>query len=376
MLRVVHCIYDDPDNPWVGGGGAHRVHEIYRRLAGDVNATVVTGNYPEAREEERRGVLYRRLGAQRPYALSRLTYGFAATRLLATEEYDVGIFDFSVYTPIRLPRGRPVGLVVHMLHGPSARGRWGAVGAMVLDRLEIAGIRSARWISTTSEWMVERLRPVVVPGTQIVPVGSGVPSEFAAVRREERDYLLYYGRLDVYQKGLDTLLAAFADLHGIHPVRLVIAGRGKDAHRLREMIDGAGLDAVVHLKVGLDRAAILNLMAGALALVMPSRLEGLPMVPAEALAAGLPVIAANVGAMEEIVVPEVTGLLVPPADATALTAAMRRIVTDVHLRHQLSNEARRSADRFSWDRVSRAHLHFLESVAGSTGSGVPAPYGE
>ena len=100
------------------------------------------------------------------------------------------------------------------------------------------------------------------------------------------------------------------------------------------------------------------------------------MVPAEAMAAGLPVIAARVGAMEEIVVAEVTGLLVPPADAPALAAAMRRVVSDAHLRQRFSNEARRSADRFSWDRVARAHLEFLHSVAGTAGTGVPAPTGE
>lgn len=376
MLRVVHCIYDDPDNPWVGGGGALRVREIYRRLTAEVDATVVTGNFPGAGDEEVRGVRYRRLGTPQPYGLSRLTYGAAATRLLAREAYDVGIFDFSVYTPLRLPSDRAVGLVVHMLHGPTARGRWGAPGATILSRLERAGIRSARWISTTSQWMVELLAPMVAPGTRIVPVGSGVPPEFSAVRRDESDFLLYYGRLDIYQKGLDTLLTAFAEVAATHPARLVIAGRGKDSERLREMIAEAGLSERVDLRIGLDRAAVLGLMSGALALVMPSRLEGLPMVPAEAMAAGLPVIAAEVGAMKEIVLPEVTGLLVPAADPPALAQALRRLLRDPHLRHAMSNEARRSAERFSWDRVATAHLEFLRAIAGATDTNEPAPSAE
>lgn len=376
MLRVVHCIYDDPQNPWVGGGGALRAREIYRRLTRDVEATVVTGNFPDAVDTEIQGVSYRRLGSPQPYALSRLSYGAAATRLLAQEEYDVGIFDYSVYTPIRLPRDRPVGLVVHMLHGPTASGRWGKAGAGILSRVERAGVRSARWISTTSAWMVARLRPIVAPGTEIFPVGSGVPTEFAAVRREEQDYLLYYGRLDLYQKGLDTLLDAFGQVAATSPTRLIIAGRGKDADRLREMITEAGLRERIDLRVGLDRAAVLDLMGGALALVMPSRLEGLPMVPAEAMAAGLPVIAANVGAMEEIVVPESTGLLVPPDDPSALATAMRRLLQDPALRNAFSVESRRSADRFSWDRVAQAHLDFLHAIAGGAGAGEPVPSAE
>lgn len=374
MLRVLHCIYDDPDNPWVGGGGALRVREIYRRLTDEVEATVVTGNFPEASDEERHGIEYRRLGAPRPYALSRLSYGAAATRLMARGDYDVGIFDYSVYTPIRLPRHRPVGLVVHMLHAPSARGRWGTPGAALLHRAESAGIRSARWISTTSEWMVDRLKPMVAPGTRIVPVGSGVPPEFAAVPREEADYLLYYGRLDIYQKGLDTLLDAYRRFAADHPrVRLVIAGRGKDRAPLEEMIAESGLSGSVELRARPDRAEVLGLMTGALAMVMPSRLEGLPMVPAEAMAAGVPVIAARVGAVEEIVKSGVTGLLVPAEDAAALAEAMRRVVSDAHLRDAMSNESRRSAERFSWDRVARAHLEFLQAIASDGGAKPPAP---
>jgi hypothetical protein len=122
-LRVLHCIYDDPRNPWVAGGGAVRVFELYRRLAGRVDATVASGSFPDARDEVIDGVRYRRLGAPAPYAWSRLTYARAATRLLAHGDYDVAVFDFSVYTPLRIPTDRPVGLTVHHVTAPTARER-------------------------------------------------------------------------------------------------------------------------------------------------------------------------------------------------------------------------------------------------------------
>ena len=374
MLRVLHCIYDDPENPWVGGGGALRARELYRRLTGEVDATIATGNYPGASDGLREGVRYRRLGASRPYPLSRLSYAAAATRMLARAEYDVGIFDFSVYTPLRLPADRPVGMVVHMLHGPSAAGRWGAPGAALLRRVERSALQSVRWISTTSRWMMEQLESIVPPDTHIVAVGSGVPAEFTAVGRRESDYLLYYGRIDIYQKGMDTLLAAFAIIRAEQPgLKLVIAGRGKDASRLFRMISDLGLREAVEVRLRPDRAAVLELMSGALALLMPSRLEGLPMVPAEAMAAGLPVIASDVAAMSEIVESGVTGLLVPPDDAPALADAASRISLDPHLRQRMSSEARRAAERFSWDRVARAHLDFLQAVAGDSGRPAPSP---
>src|SRR5688500_8946270 len=121
MLRVLHCIYDDPKNPWVGGGGAVRAFALYRRLAPRLaSVTVVTGSYPGARDEVIEGVRYVRLGARRPYVWSRLTYSLAATRLLARGDYDVAVFDFSTYTLLRVPLDKPVGITVHHLSEASS----------------------------------------------------------------------------------------------------------------------------------------------------------------------------------------------------------------------------------------------------------------
>lgn len=366
MLRVLHCIYDDPANPWVGGGGAMRVLEIYRRLTDRVDATVASGSFPGAADEVRDGVRYRRLGARSPYPWSRWTYARAATALLARGDYDAAVYDFSVYTPLRLPRGRPVGVVVHMLHGPTARDRWGAAAGAVVEAAERRSLRSARWVSTTSRWMLEQLRPLLSPGTEVRLVGSGVPDEFGEVRRAEGGYVLYYGRFDLFQKGLDTVLQAFARVAAAHPgLELRIAGRGKDEARVRALAAELGIGDRVRIHPDVRRAEVLELFAGALALLMPSRLEGLPMVPAEAMAAGVPVIASDVGAIPEVVDPPHGGILVPPDDPGALAGAALGLLEDPARRAALSESARRSARRFSWDTVAEDHFRFLQEIAAS-----------
>jgi glycosyltransferase involved in cell wall biosynthesis len=363
-MRVLHCIYDDPRNPWVGGGGSLRVQEIYRRLAGRVDATVATGSFPGAEDETVDGVRYVRLGARSPYPWSRWTYSRAATALLERGDYDAAVYDFSVYTPLRIPPDRPVGLVVHMLHGPTARDRFGGVLGGAVDAAERRSLRRARVVSTTSRWMTDRLRPLLAPDARVELIGSGVPDEFARVERREGGFLLYYGRFDVYQKGLDTLLHAFARIARERPgVELRLAGRGKDEARVRELTRELDVAERVRLVPNVERARVLELFSGALALLMPSRLEGLPMVPAEAMAAGVPVVAASVGAVPEVVDPPRGGILVPPDDPEALAGAALRLLDDPAARAALSASARVSAKRFSWDAVAERHLEFLREVA-------------
>ncbi len=369
MLRVIHCIYDDPGNPWLGGGGALRVWEIYRRLADRVDATVVAGRFPGATDHEAEGVKYRYLGRSRPYALSRWSYGRAATRLLRTGSYDAGIFDFSVYTPLRVPRQRPVGHVVHMLIGPTAARRWGRVVGGAVLRRERRMLSQASEVSTTSHWMERQLEPILPPDARLSIVRSGVPEEFFQVQRQDRGYVLYYGRFDVFQKGIDTLLEAVRLARKKQPgLELRIAGRGADAEAIRRRVAESSLHGAVHLQPDVSREDTLKLLGGAALLAMPSRFEGLPMVAAEALAAGVPVLATDVGAVSEIVTSGGTGLLVPPEDPHRLAEAMVSLLGDDVWREAMSRAARRDARRFSWDAVAEDHYRFLTGLLERSGS--------
>lgn len=369
-LRVLHCVYDDPGNPWVAGGGAVRVRELYRRLAGRVDATVATGSYPGARDGTVEGVRYRHLGARRPYAWSRLTYAAAANRLLREAEYDVAVFDFSTYTPVFVPTGRPVGITVHHLTGPTAGERWGRVLGPALGRLERAMIRRATRLSATSRATHDLLRRIVGPEMGIDLVYAGVPDELFELRRTPGDFLLYFGRLDVFQKGLDTLLRAVALLARERPgVELRVAGRGKDAARVAALARELGISGNVQLLGAVSAEERRELFARAAVQLMPSRFEGFGMVAAEAMAAGVPLVAAAAGSLPEVVAPPEGGVLVPPGDAEALAAAAARLLDDPAARERLSRSARRSAERFRWDAVAEAHLEFLHRTA----EGRPAP---
>jgi glycosyltransferase involved in cell wall biosynthesis len=95
-----------------------------------------------------------------------------------------------------------------------------------------------------------------------------------------------------------------------------------------------------------------QLLAESDVFVLSSRSEGFPVSILEAMAAGLPVVASDVGGVSEAVVDDETGLLVPPGDAAALAAALERLARDPDLAARLGDAGfRRLRERFSWDAI-------------------------
>ena len=169
------------------------------------------------------------------------------------------------------------------------------------------------------------------------------------------------GRL-VRQKGFDILIESFAQIAAAHPGwTLAIYGKGPERASLEAQIRALGLDGRVYM------LGVTSDMPGALAkaglFVLPSRYEGYPNVLIEALAAGRPVIAADCpGATAEILAGGKYGLLVPPEDKWALTAALARIISEPDLRSRLAARAREAVSELDVDIVGRRWLVLFESL--------------
>lgn len=351
-------------NPWVGGGGSVRVFELYRRLRDRLSSvTIASGAFPGAFEGMQEGIRYVRLGASRPYLLSRLTYTVEASRLLATGDYDVAVYDFSTYTPLRLPRKRPVGITVHHITGRTASERWGRFIGRAVAFQELARLRKGRFFSATSRVTYDHLRLLLGPEPEIRLIEAGVPDELFELTRRESDYLLYFGRLDWFQKGLDVMLEAMKLLVAKHPqLRLKVAGRGKHLRRVVEQTYQLGIRENVEVVGPVGDTERNALFSGARLLLMPSRFEGFGMVAAEAMAAGIPVVATSAGSLPEVVDPPSGGVLVPPEDPQVLAEAVDALLGDPRRRRALGQSARVSAERFRWDRVADRHFEFLQRI--------------
>lgn len=179
-----------------------------------------------------------------------------------------------------------------------------------------------------------------------------------------RPYVFAVGRL-VPQKGFDILLRAFSLLvqAGDKTHDLLLAGDGFERTNLERLCDELGLADRVYFLGKTTRPETASLFTGASFFVLPSRShEGLPLVSAEAMAAGKAVIASRMGGTPEIVEDNETGLLIPPEDVHALSNAMFNLEKDSALRDRLGKKGRIRAHNFSWSAIAEQYLDIYRQI--------------
>ena len=355
-VRILHTIYDDVDNPWCGGGGAVRALEVNRRLSARHDVLQVTGNYPGAAAEvEKEGVRLLRLGSDRSYALSRLSFSAMASAFLLRHPFDIWVYDFSAFSPVFAPppiARRSVLILHHLMLQHAARKR--PVAGVLARAAERLTCRRHLNTITVSQSTAEGLRRYN-RSAHVDIIRNGVELPGCNPPRREGDYLLYFGRLDLYTKGIDLLLQAFSRVHDRHPnIRLVIAGRASsDSLRAAgALCESLGIDKAVDLRGAVPDEEKWRLLSGALFVCLPSRYEGWGIVAIEANAVGKPVVGTRIPGLVEAVVDGQTGLLVTPENPEALAGAMSQLIDDRGLRTRLGQAGERRAGGMTWEAVA------------------------
>ncbi len=166
------------------------------------------------------------------------------------------------------------------------------------------------------------------------------------------------GRL-VAQKGFDLLVRALADVRSA--VRVVLLGEGPEERNLRDLAARMGVSDRVDFAGFVENPY--PVLSRAAVFVLPSRYEGFPNVLVEAMALGLPCVAARCPTgPEEIVSDGVNGLLVPVEDPKRLAAAIDRLAADAPLRRQLGDAARERVKEYDAAAVVRRYESLLDAV--------------
>jgi glycosyltransferase involved in cell wall biosynthesis len=152
------------------------------------------------------------------------------------------------------------------------------------------------------------------------------------------------------QKGQDLFVTAAMELATELPeARFLIIGDeedGKLCSRLRQSIESRGLIETIRFTG--HQSDMAQTYAALDIVVAPSRWEGFGLMLVEAMAAGKPVLATDVGAIAEVMGPAAAGHLILPNDSAALANAMRELAHDAALRHSLAAAGLVRQQAFSW----------------------------
>lgn len=359
-MKIVHIDPDDLDSP-TSGGGPVRTFEIYRRLAARHEITVLTPSFDNCtREKIRDGVRYIRLGRKYRNHNSSYYISFYFSAPFAAKQY-------------------PSDLLVEDLMPPTT-----ATITPVLNRRKI--VASVQWFFA-KEWasqykipfhwyqpfglkfyqnfivLTEDMREIILryqPKANIRVIPNGLNADFFESEPTEGDFILYLGRVENEQKGVDLLIEAFHKISDQTDVNLLIAGDGVDLERAKERVQQLQLaNRIIFVgKVGMVEKK--KLLSSCRFVVVPSRYETFCMVALEAFACGKTVVSYDIPFLD--VVKKEFAVRVPSFKVDEYAGALLSLLNDRKTTLAMGRTAREYARNLLWDKLALEQEEFYKKV--------------
>jgi glycosyltransferase involved in cell wall biosynthesis len=338
VAEVVFAIPGDVDTPTGGYRYDRRVIDELRALRWDVKPLRLPGDFPTPSEASLK-------------ESERLFAAVPADALLLVDGLAFGALPASLLD--RVPR-KYLALVHHPLGLETGITRERAEFLLATERAALA--RTLRVIVTSKPTGVLLFRDFGVPKEKITVAEPGTETAQRAKGSGGAPRLISVGAVNA-RKGYDTLVAALAKITDLPWESRIVGTLDRDlpaAATVKAAIKASGLDSRIKLLGTISEAALNSEYDQATLFVLPSHFEGFGMAFTEAMARGLPVVAGDAGAAPTTV-PSDAGILLPPGDADALAAALRRLLTDSAELKRRSDAAWKHAQSFTrWRDTAKA----------------------
>ncbi|MEW6571713.1 MAG: glycosyltransferase family 4 protein [Nitrospirota bacterium] len=368
-MKILQLIYESLGSPFGFGGAGVRAYEIYKRLKNRHEITLLCMRYPGARDGEIEGLKHIFVGVEtKSLTRSVFAYTIAAANFVRNygKEFDVIVENFLPSTPFfaKFLTKTPVILQIQGIMNKHSLKKFHPFYSIPMFMVESFYPRLYRRFifasGVTREAIVGNRK---VHNCYVIP--NGIDKKLLTVTSSEKDYILFFSRIDIYTKGLDILLEAFKRINPEHPeLRLILAGYEFDRFdrlisalpaSLRERIEYAGF---------VTGEKKIELLSGAKFFVLPSRHECSPISILEAAACGKPVIASDIPELG-FVQNEGFGLNFPAGSDEGLKDMMTELLENPALRETMGMKGREYASRFLWDQIAVEFENVLRVYAPS-----------
>lgn len=355
--KIIFSSYDDLKNPFYAGGGSIAIHEIARRFAKKNHTTVYTGRYPGSKDEVLDRVNYVRIGiAIGGPRLGQLIYHLLLPSYVLTQKYDLWIESFTPpfsTTFLQLFTKKPVIGLVHMLAADDMRRKY----KLPFHLIERIGLKTYKRFIVLTQNSKEKISSINQKADiQIIP--NGVTKQ-SSRKGAVKGSILFIGRLEINQKGLDLLLKAYKEVYKKTSVKLVIAGSGTNGQEkiLKKLVENLGLGKGIKFIGKVSGNEKNKVFANAQMVVIPSRVETFSLVALEALSNGVPVVSFDIDGLKWLTKKCV--YKVKPYDHKKFASAILKLINNTALREKMGREGKKLVKNYRWENIFKKYYQFV-----------------
>jgi len=347
--------WQDWTNPLSGGAEVH-LHEIFRRMTGDFNISLLCTHFKNAPgSEEIDGIKIHRVG-------SRNTFNFhvprAYRRLRETERYDLVIEDLN---KIPFFGGNFVHekriAILHHLFGKAIYTETNPLFASYVyfsEKLMPKFYKTVPIIAI-SESSRNKIVNMGIPLKNVEVIYNGVDlnSYQSRVKKSVYPTIICLNRMKKYKR-MDVLIKSIPEvLKSIPDLRVFLVGEGDDLPRLKELTRKNGIEHIIEFTNFISEERKTELLASSWVSVNTSPIEGWGLTSVEAQGSGTPSVVPDSPGLRETVRNGVSGYIYPFGDTEALSKILIKMLSDKGLIIRMGASARKWANNFSWDESAK-----------------------
>lgn len=362
--QILFLDFDDTKNPLLAGGQAYATYEIAKRLAKKgYGVKVISSKFPGFKDRVESGIHYEHVGlVTKNIKLNNIIYILSLPMIIKKQSADI-IFECftapisTLFSPLwtKIP-------VIGISTSFEAE-RFSTLYHLPFHVVEKFGSRFYRYFIAFSEGLSDKMnkynKNVVV---KMIP--HGVSDEYLENETKLPQHILFLGRLDLHQKGIDLLLQAYKQQEEKIKYPLLLAGSGPDKNAILKLINNLDLNKRVQLVGVVTGKKKLDLISKAKCVVVPSRQESFCLVALEALASGIPVLSFNIPGLSWAKTPVIVKTKF--GKVNLFGKKLVEICNEKRSKN-MENARKKFADNFSWDSVANAYELFAKEVVSKEG---------
>lgn len=358
-LSIALLDLDDIKNPLLGGGQAKTTYELGKILNQRGHEVVVyCSKYPGYKDRLDNGIYYKHVGFYtNNIKLNNLLYVITAPFYARKIKEDLIIECFTAPVSTLLS---PLFTKVPVIGlGTSFEAdRFSKLYHFPFWIVEKYGAKFYKYFiayNPSHEKKMRSLNKKIIART----IPEGVEDSFLQLKRKKSKHILFLGRFDMNQKGIDLLLRAYAEKKAEINYPLIIVGVGPDNKKIKKMIKDLNLEKYVRLQGPEYGEEKMKLLSEALFVAIPSRSESFSLFTLEAIASGSPVVIFDIPGLSWV--GKNVSLRAKPFDVNSYSENLLQM-TDESIVRKMSINAKEFAKQFTWEKVVDEFENFFDEV--------------